>query len=113
MSCDLCRSSQKDEFEGYKDLNCAGIDTTEICRKIGKAGFPVVPKLSQENKRFIDGFFSRVAPGLFKSSGDYDYGPIQLAFNIYGIRDTSQRKYLMDKCLVMIAAHSEARRKKG
>ena len=86
---------------------------TDECKKLDKDGLPTVPKLLRENEQFIDKFFSRVAPGLFTGTGGYDYNAIRLAFDVYGVQDISQKALFMDRCLVMITAHSEARRRKN
>ena len=112
MTCDLCRAAQQDKYEGFKELNCEGIDMTDECRKMDKENLPSVPKLNRENERFVNGFFARVAPGLFTGQGGYDYNSIRLGFDVYGVHDATEKQLLMDKCLVIIAAHSEARRRK-
>lgn len=92
-------------------MNCEGINTTDECRKLNKEGLPLVPKLSRDNERFIRGIFSRISPGLFTGIGGYDYNSIRLAFDVYDVQDATEKRAIMDKCLVIITAHSEARSK--
>lgn len=94
-------------------MNCEGINTTSQCTKLDKDNAPAVPKLSHGNERFINGFFNRIAPGLFNINGGYNFDAIRLGFDVYNIHDETEKQSIMDKCLVMITAHSEARRKKN
>jgi len=102
MTCGICRRAQKD---GFRKFDCKGISTVREC-----VSHELV-KLHEGNEGFWF-LFQRILPGLQDGFGGFNYDAINIVFDLYKMWITSgQRPLLFDKCLIVISAIVDARKK--
>lgn len=104
MDCGTCRRSQRD---GFINITCEGIDYVEKCKRPTDA----IPKLSDRIRRSW-AFAEKYLPGVVRPDGGFDFSGLMSAMDLAGV-PKGQRPILYDRCLVVIEALREARRKYG
>jgi len=100
MTCGICRRAQKD---GFRTIDCKGITTVEECPS------HELVKLQRGNEGFWF-LFQRILPGLQDGFGGFNYDAIIKVFDLYQV-PSGQRVLLFDKCLIVISAIVDARKK--